>query len=262
MEQRIRDIAAHLHHIPAVAALSLEWLHEPARMMQAAQEQAAEVAAHPQRIAGYLDHTLLKPEATPAQIEQLCQEAQQHSFASVCVNPCYVPLCHARLEQSQVAVCTVAGFPLGATTTTTKVFEACQACRSGAREIDMVLAIGQLKAGAYEQVFEDIRQVVAACHIEQALCKVIIEAALLTDDEKIAACLLAAGARADFVKTSTGFASSGATTHDVTLMRYTVGPSIGVKAAGGVRTRHDAHAMIAAGASRIGASASVQIMGE
>jgi deoxyribose-phosphate aldolase len=213
-------------------------------------------------IAGYIDHTLLKPEATPEQIAQLCAEAAQYRFASVCVNPSYVPLCVAQLRGTPVAVCTVIGFPLGATTTKVKVFEAAQAAANGARELDMVIAIGQLRAGDYPAVADDIRQVVAAGHAQGALVKVIIETALLSDEQKVAACLLAVRAGADYVKTSTGFSGGGASVADIALMRRAVGSEVGVKASGGVRTLDDAQALIAAGASRIGASAGVAIVRE
>jgi deoxyribose-phosphate aldolase len=213
-------------------------------------------------IAALIDHTLLKPEATPAQIERLCQEAASYRFASVCVNPAFVPLCSRLLSGAPVAVCTVIGFPLGATTTKTKVFEATQAAAAGARELDMVIAIGQLKAGEYRSVAEDIRAVVEAGHGAGALVKVIIETALLSDEEKVAACMLAARAGADFVKTSTGFSGGGATAADIALMRRVVGPTLGVKASGGIRTLADAQAMVAAGADRIGASAGVAIVRE
>jgi deoxyribose-phosphate aldolase len=211
-------------------------------------------------MASYIDHTLLKADATPDQIDTLCQEAREHSFASVCVNPLYVARCVQLLAGSSVQVCAVVGFPLGATTTEVKVFEARQAIHNGAREIDMVQAVGHLKAGDYAAVFDDIRRVVTVCHSNNALCKVIIETALLNDEEKVAACLLAIQAGADFVKTSTGFAASGATAQDVALMRRVAGSTAGVKASGGVRTRRDAQALFAAGATRIGASASVQIV--
>lgn len=220
-------------------------------------------AGHPkadQPIASYIDHTLLKPEATPAQIDQLCAEARQYGFASVCVNPAYVPLCAQLLAGSGVAVCTVAGFPLGATTSGVKSYETREAIAHGAREVDMVMAIGRLKADDYAFVYEDMVAVVASCHASAALCKVILETVLLDDEEKVAACLLAVWAGADFVKTSTGFAGGGATVADVALMRRAVGPRIGVKAAGGVRTRTEAQAMIAAGATRIGTSAGVAIV--
>lgn len=211
-------------------------------------------------VAGQIDHTLLKPEATPEQIERLCDEARRYQFASVCVNPLYVALGARLLAESSVAVCSVIGFPLGATSSAAKVCEARQALDDGARELDMVLAVGLLKAGRYAEVFADIRHVVAACHERGALCKVILETVLLDDDEKVAACLLAAHAGADFVKTSTGFAAGGATTHDVALMRRAVGAAVGVKASGGIRSAETARAMLAAGASRIGASASIHLL--
>ena len=207
-----------------------------------------------------IDHTLLKPEATDAQVERLCNEAVEHDFASVCINPTFVPLATRLLRGSEVAVCTVIGFPLGATTTKVKVFEAHQAAGNGASELDMVIAIGRLKAGDYLAVATDIMQVAEACHAQRAICKVIIETALLTDVEKIAACLLAVRAGADFVKTSTGFSGGGATVADIALMRQVVGPDLGVKASGGVRTRQNAEALLAAGATRLGASAGVAIV--
>lgn len=211
-------------------------------------------------IARLIDHTMLKPDATPAEIEQLSREALHYRFASLCVNPAYVPLAAARLAASQVAVCTTIGFPLGATTTTAKVCEAEQSLRDGATELDMVLFIGALKAGERERVGEDIAAVARTCHDGGGLLKVIIEAALLTDEEKVLACEIAQDSGADFVKTSTGFASSGATLKDVRLMRQTVEPRIGVKAAGGIHSYKEAMAMIEAGANRIGASAGVQIV--
>jgi deoxyribose-phosphate aldolase len=211
-------------------------------------------------LAALIDHTLLKPDATPDQITQLCDEARQYRFASVCVNPVYVPLCARLLAGGPVAVCTVIGFPLGATTTKTKVFEATQAAGNGARELDMVIPVGALKAGMYGDVADDIRQVVEAGHARGALVKVIIETSLLSDAEKVAACMLAARVGADFVKTSTGFSGGGATVADIALMRRVVGPEVGVKASGGVRTLADAQALIAAGATRIGASAGVAIV--
>ncbi|MGC8877738.1 MAG: deoxyribose-phosphate aldolase [Anaerolineae bacterium] len=211
-------------------------------------------------LARYIDHTLLKPDATYAQIAQLCEEARQHGFATVCVNPVNVRLCAQLLRGSEVGVCSVVGFPLGATPIKVKGYETQQAISDGATEIDMVMNIGALKSKDYDLVREDIAAVVRACHNNGAICKVIIEAALLTDDEKIKACQLAKEAGADYVKTSTGFGPGGATLHDVMLMRQTVGPDMGVKAAGGIRTYQDAVAMIKAGATRIGASASVKIM--
>ncbi len=216
----------------------------------------------PGDIARYIDHTLLKPEATPTEIERLCKEAREYHFAAVCVNPPFVKLCAELLRGTDVAVAVVVGFPLGAHTTQTKVFETEQSICDGAGEIDMVIDIGALKAKRDDYVREDIRGVVAAAHRLGAIVKVIIEAALLTDEEKVRACQLSKQAGADFVKTSTGFGPGGATVHDVELMRQTVGAEMGVKAAGGVKTLSDAQKMIAAGATRIGASAGVKIVQE
>ncbi len=213
-------------------------------------------------LAHTIDHTLLKPDATQDQIAQLCFEARKHGFASVCVNPAQVKLCADLLKGSGIPVCTVIGFPLGANSTDVKVFEAQQAIREGASELDMVINVGALKSRDYELVERDIASLARACHAGNAILKVIIEAALLTDEEKVAACQLAKVAGADFVKTSTGFGPGGATAEDVALMRRVVGPSMGVKAAGGIRSHADAQKMIAAGASRIGASASVKILQE
>ncbi len=210
--------------------------------------------------ASLIDHTLLKPTATAGQIRQLCAEARDYGFAAVCVNPVWVALCAELLQGSAVKVCTVVGFPLGADLPEVKAFEAERCIARGAGEIDMVLQIGALKAQEYDLVREDLAAVVATSHAGSALVKVIIETCYLTDEEKIAACVLAQDAGADFVKTSTGFGSAGATVADVALMRRVVGPAMGVKAAGGIRTAADFQAMIAAGANRIGASASVQIM--
>lgn len=211
-------------------------------------------------LAHMIDHTLLKPDATHDQVAQLCYEARKHSFASVCVNPTNVKLCQQLLEGSSVPICVVVGFPLGATPTEVKVFETQQAIREGASEVDMVINVGALKSRDYELVERDIASIARACHAGNAILKVIIEAALLTDEEKVAACQLAKVAGADFVKTSTGFGPGGATVDDVAMMRRVVGPTMGVKAAGGIRTFSDAQKMIAAGASRIGASASVKII--
>ncbi len=212
------------------------------------------------QIARMIDHTLLKPEATPDDVKQLCTEAKEYNFASVCINPSYVKLSADLLHDTDVKVCTVIGFPLGATTTEVKRWETEQAIQNGAQEIDMVIHIGKLKAGDYDYVFNDINQVVLAAKKHDAVCKVIIETALLTDEEKVKACLLAKEAKADFVKTSTGFSKGGATAGDVALMRFVVGSAVGVKASGGVRSEEDARKMIAAGADRIGASASVKIV--
>lgn len=212
------------------------------------------------QLAARIDHTLLKPDATESQIRQLCAEAQQYGFAAVCVNPTWVALCAELLSGGPVKVCTVIGFPLGATLTEVKAFEAAQAARLGAHEVDMVLNIGRLKAGQWADVHADIAAVAEAAHAGAALLKVIIETALLTDDEKVAACVLAQYAHADFVKTSTGFGGGGATVGDVRLMRTVVGEEMGVKASGGIRTAADALALVAAGATRIGASAGVSIV--
>ncbi|MBI5533604.1 MAG: deoxyribose-phosphate aldolase [Deltaproteobacteria bacterium] len=216
----------------------------------------------PKEIAKYIDHTLLKPEATYAEIDKLCDEAAQYGFASVCVNPMHVKRCAARLKGSSSLVCTVIGFPLGATPREIKALEARKAIRDGAREVDMVIAIGALKSGDHQYVYEDIRTVAEAARDGGALLKVIIETALLTDEEKVAACVLSKKARADFVKTSTGFAKGGATEHDVALMARAVDYKLGVKASGGVKSAEDARHMIAAGASRIGASVGVKIVKE
>src|SRR5512147_953239 len=211
-------------------------------------------------LAKYIDHTLLKPDATQQEIAQLCFEARKHGFASVCVNPTWVSLCAQLLQGSAVKVCTVIGFPLGATSSETKAFETETAIKQGATEIDMVINIGALKARDLETVAKDIRGVVNAAHSRNIIVKGIIETALLTDEEKTIACLISKEAGADFVKTSTGFAGGGATVHDVALMRKTVGPEMGVKASGGVRTFEEAESMIKAGATRIGASAGVKII--
>jgi deoxyribose-phosphate aldolase len=213
-------------------------------------------------VAAFIDHTNLKPDATPADIEQLCREARQFGFATVCVNPVNVKLASRLLRGSKVAVCSVVGFPLGASPTEAKVYETRRAIRDGAREIDMVINVGALKAGQDERVQDDIRALVMACRDGGAHLKVIIEAALLNDEEKVRACRLSKDAGADFVKTSTGFGPGGATVHDVDLMRHTVGRDIGVKAAGGIRSFDDLTKLLAAGATRIGASASVKIMRE
>ncbi|WP_084246159.1 deoxyribose-phosphate aldolase [Planomicrobium okeanokoites] len=210
-------------------------------------------------IASYIDHTLLKPESTKEQVIELCKEAAQYEFASVCVNPSYVETAAAELKDSKVKVCTVIGFPLGASTSETKAFETKDAIAKGAEEIDMVVNIGAIKSGDSELVKNDIQSVVEAAK-GKAIVKVIIEASLLTDEEKVLASRLSKEAGADFVKTSTGFSTGGATVADVKLMRETVGSELGVKASGGVRSLEDVQAMIDAGASRIGASSGVQIM--
>lgn len=219
-----------------------------------------EAADVPLDLAQFIDHTLLGADVDAQDIDQLCQEAERYHFASVCINPAWVKRAAANLRGTDVPVCTVIGFPLGATTTEVKAMEARKALRDGAREIDMVINVGALKSGMNEVVHNDIVKVVDAAHEVGAVCKVILETALLTDEEKVVASALAKRAKADFVKTSTGFGPGGATVYDVALMRETVGPDMGVKASGGVRTAHDAEDMIAAGATRIGASAGVQIV--
>jgi deoxyribose-phosphate aldolase len=213
-------------------------------------------------IAKLIDHTLLKADATQDQIAQLCYEARKFGFAAVCVNPTHVKLCKQLLQGSQVHVCTVVGFPLGATPPEVKAYETQQAIDDGATEVDMVINIGALKSKDYALVERDIATVARACHAGGAILKVIIEAALLTDEEKVIACQLAKAAGAEYVKTSTGFGPGGATAHDVALMRHAVGPGLGVKAAGGIKNLADAKAMVAAGATRIGASAGVKIVQE
>ena len=213
-------------------------------------------------VSALIDHTLLKPDATRTEIEQLCREAIDHRFATVCVNPAWVAVAASMLRPQGVGVCSVVGFPLGATTADVKQFETRRAIFDGASEIDMVINLGALKSGDLRTVERDIAAVAEACRASNVLSKVIIEAALLTDDEKVSACTLAKAAGADFVKTSTGFAKGGATVADVALMRRIVGPDMGVKAAGGVKDYEGLKAMVAAGASRVGASAGVRIVRE
>ena len=212
--------------------------------------------------ASLIDHTLLKPEASESDIKKLCSEAAEFGFASVCVNPGWVKRAAEFLKGTGVPVCTVIGFPLGATLPDVKAYEARRAIFNGAEEVDMVINIGALKSGDDCLVEDDIRAVVEAAHENHILCKVIIETALLTDDEKVRACLAAKNAGADFVKTSTGFAKGGATADDISLMRRTVGSALGVKASGGVKGIEDARAMFEAGATRIGASVGVKIAQE
>ena len=211
-------------------------------------------------IAALIDHTILKPEATRADVIKVCREARQYNFASVCVNSYWVPLVRAELAGSPVKVCTVVGFPLGAASTEAKAAEASTAVCAGAQEVDMVINVGALRSGDQDAVKADIEEVVRVSHRGGAIVKVILETALLDDNQKAVACMLAKEAGADFVKTSTGFGPSGATAHDIALMREVVGPRMGVKASGGIRTLEDVQAMTAAGATRIGASASVKIV--
>ncbi|MCI7536132.1 deoxyribose-phosphate aldolase [Candidatus Avelusimicrobium faecicola] len=209
-------------------------------------------------LAKVIDHTLLKPTATREQIETLCREAAEHGFCSVCVNPYWVPLAAKMLKGTGVKTCTVIGFPLGANATEVKVFEAKTALENGADELDMVINIGALKSKDYDTVLQDIRALRALG--DNFVLKVIIETSELTDEEKVKACELAAEAKADFVKTSTGFTKGGATVHDVALMKKSIPAGMQVKASGGVRTREDAEAMLAAGATRLGASSGIKIV--
>ena len=214
------------------------------------------------KLAKYIDHTILNADATETDVDKVIAEAIKYDFASVCINPYWVKHTAAKLQASDVNTCTVVGFPLGATSTQSKVFEAKQAMKDGADELDMVINIGELKANHDDAVLADIKALAVAIHAENKLLKVIIETALLTDEEKVRACQLAEKAGADFVKTSTGFSTAGAKVADVKLMRETVGDRLGVKASGGVHSKAEAEAMIEAGATRIGASASVKIVTE
>jgi deoxyribose-phosphate aldolase len=214
------------------------------------------------QIAAWIDHTMLKPEATAAQIKRLCQEAVQFNFASVCVNQVYVPLAVESLAGNTVKVCCTVGFPFGATSATVKLFETLACVEAGASEVDMVINIGALKGQEYGQVFNEVLALAQVCHNQHAILKVILEMALLTHQEKIIGCLISQAAGADFVKTSTGYGPGGATIEDVELMYRVVGPGMKVKAAGGIRNLQTALAMIGAGASRLGASAGVQIVQE
>jgi deoxyribose-phosphate aldolase len=208
----------------------------------------------------YIDHTLLKPEASLSQIEKLCQEAREHNFFSVCINSYYVKPCVELLRGSNVKVCTVVGFPLGASTMETKRFEAMKAIAEGAKEVDMVLNISAVKSGNWQYVLDDMSSLSQVCHQQGAILKVILETCLLTQEEKKKSCELAVKAGVDFVKTSTGFSTAGATIEDIKLMRSIVGPDMGVKASGGIRNTETAMAMIEAGATRLGVSASVDIV--
>jgi deoxyribose-phosphate aldolase len=213
-------------------------------------------------VAALIDHTLLKPEATADDVRRLCAEGAKFGFAAVCVNPAWVPQAAESLRGAPVKICAVAGFPLGATLTQAKAFEAEQAIWAGATEVDMVIHVGALKSGNDSEVEDDIRCVVEGCHRRGAICKVILEMALLTQEEKLRGCQAAVRAGADFVKTSTGFGPGGATVEDVALLRATAGPHVGVKAAGGIRTLTDLAKMVAAGATRIGSSSGVRILEE
>jgi deoxyribose-phosphate aldolase len=239
----------------------------PTRLQGVLEAGAARVGVHasggaPSGVARLIDHTLLKPDATRQDIERLCREAAEFRFATVCVNPTWAAACASLLRGTPVLVCSVVGFPLGATTPDVKHYETRRAIFDGAREIDMVINIGALKSGDLRTVERDIDAVAAPCRDCGVVSKVIIEAAYLTDEEKVTACTLAKAAGADFVKTSTGFGPGGATVADVALMRRVVGAEMGVKAAGGVRDLESLKAMVAAGATRIGASAGIQIVRE
>ena len=216
----------------------------------------------PAEIATLIDHTLLKPDTSRADIERVCHEAVEYCFAAVCMNPWYVPLAERLLRGSSVKVCTVVGFPLGITFPKMKLAEADESITLGAREIDMVLNVGVLKSREDDRVEAEIRAIVEMCHCSGAICKVILETALLSRDEKVRAALIAKKAGADFVKTSTGFSVGGATVEDVALLRQTVGPEMGIKASGGVRTLRELQALVTAGATRIGTSSGVEIMQE
>lgn len=211
-------------------------------------------------VAGMIDHTLLKQNASAAQIAKLCEEAKEYQFASVCINPCYVKQCAVALKDSPVNVCTVIGFPLGATSSTSKAYEALAAIADGADEVDMVVNVGKIKSEDWDYVKEDIQAVVNAAAPTKTLVKVIIETCLLTDEEKVKVCSIAKECGADFVKTSTGFSTGGATPEDVALMRKTVGPDMGVKASGGIHNAEEAIACINAGASRLGVSAGIAVV--
>ncbi len=240
--------------------------HSPDRVRRVVANGADRVSFYghgsdvPTDLAKYIDHTLLKPDATEEDIDKLCAEAIEYGFASVCVNPTWVKRCAGNVRGTDVKVASVVGFPFGATPPEIKAMETRRVLRDGAREIDMVINIGALKSGDFDLVQRDIAKVSDACREVGALNKVIIETSLLSDEQKVMASHLAQRAKADYVKTSTGFAGGGATIHDVLLMRETVGPTMGIKASGGVRSREDAQEMIAAGATRIGASAGIAIV--
>ena len=263
---RTELIEAVTREVLATLASGYDLCASPEQVRQVVANGADRVSFHgdaadvPMDLARYIDHTLLKPDATAEDIDLLCDEARDYRFASVCINPTWVKRAAMRLKGTNVVTCTVIGFPFGATPPEIKSMEARRALRDGAREIDMVINIGALKSGDLRLVGDDISKVVDAAHEVGAICKVILETALLTDEEKVIASSLAKKAKADFVKTSTGFAGGGATIYDVALMRETVGPDMGVKASGGVRTTEDAEDMIAAGATRIGASAGISIV--
>ena len=254
----------HTARVEKIARIEQQYSRAPQPLPDGVPSGPGSVAAEPRAsasgVAALIDHTMLRPEATRADIVKLCGEARQYGFATVCINPYWVPLAASELAGTAAKVCTVAGFPLGATSTEAKVAEAAAALRAGAREIDMVINVGALRSGDFDTVKLDIQAVARVCHDAGAIVKVILETALLDDAQKTTACGLAQAAGADFVKTSTGFGPAGATVQDIVLMRHAVGPRMGVKAAGGIRTLDDFRAMVAAGANRVGASASVKIV--
>lgn len=263
------ELAAYRAAAPAARCACHGWASDccPTRVQGVVDAGAVRLGVHGAAggggaIAGLIDHTLLKPDATAAEIATLCKEAAQHRFATVCINPTWVAEAALALRGTGVGVCTVVGFPLGATTTDVKAYETRRVIADGASEVDMVINVGALKSGDLRLVERDIEAVAAACRTCGVTSKVIIEAALLAEDEKVTACTLAKAAGADFVKTSTGFGPGGATVADVALMRRVVGAAMGVKAAGGVRDLGQMQAMVAAGASRVGASAGVRIVRE
>ena len=266
MTEREQLIEAVTREVLAVLRTSIDICDSPEKVRDVVANGADRVSFHgeaadvPLDLARYIDHTLLNPAATGEDIDRMCEEAVEYGFASVCVNPAWVRRTAGGLRGSSVVACSVVGFPFGATTPEIKAMEARRALRDGAREVDMVINVGALKSGDYDLVQQDIARVVDAAHEVGAVCKVIIETALLTDEEKVIASALAKAAKADFVKTSTGYGPGGATVYDVALMRETVGPLLGVKASGGVKTSADAEDLIAAGATRIGASAGIQIV--
>ena len=254
----------HTARVEKIARIEQQYSRAPQPLPDGVPSGPGSVAAEPRAsasgVAALIDHTMLRPEATRADIVKLCGEARQYGFATVCINPYWVPLAASELAGTAAKVCTVVGFPLGATSTEAKVAEAAAALRAGAREIDMVINVGALRSGDFDTVKLDIQAVARVCHDAGAIVKVILETALLDDAQKTTACGLAQAAGADFVKTSTGFGPAGATVQDIVLMRHAVGPRMGVKAAGGIRTLDDFRAMVAAGANRVGASASVKIV--
>lgn len=234
----------------------------PVQLPDQHSQKEPHAALDSRRLAAVIDHTLLKPEATQVDIERVCREALQHTFASVCINPYWVPHAASLLHASPIRVCTVIGFPLGANQAEVKLAEASIALAHGARELDMVQNVGALRSGDFDLVEREIAELAELAHRSGAILKVILETCLLDREQKVHACRLAAAAKADFVKTSTGFSTAGATVDEVRLMRATVGPSVGVKASGGIRTLASLEAMLAAGATRIGASAGVEILQE